>query len=87
MVQPDEPTPARPERTPLVRLVKGQEVNLGCGTLILIAIIVAICSGGGNRQTDLSPVLHRLDTVDRKLEQIEKQLDQLSRKPKPEREP
>ncbi len=40
--------PDRPygDRAPRVRLVKGQEVSLGCGTLILIALIVLFCSGG-----------------------------------------
>ena len=31
-----------------VRLVEGQEVSLGCGTLILIALIVMIFAGRGN---------------------------------------
>ena len=35
-----------------VRLAKGQEVSLGCGTLILIAIIVLLCSGWRNRDVD-----------------------------------
>jgi Sec-independent protein translocase protein TatA len=30
-----------------VRLAKGQEVSLGCGSLILIALIVLIFSGSG----------------------------------------
>jgi hypothetical protein len=30
-----------------VRLAKGQEVSLGCGTLILIALIVLIFGRGG----------------------------------------
>ena len=35
-----------PEEPPAVRLVQGQAVSLGCGTLILIAIIVSMFSGG-----------------------------------------
>jgi hypothetical protein len=43
-------TDARPpsrEPPPRVRLAKGQEVSLGCGTLILIALIVLIFGRGG----------------------------------------
>lgn len=32
-------------KPPKVRLVRGQEVSLGCGTLILIALIVIIFGG------------------------------------------
>jgi hypothetical protein len=35
------------DRPPGVRLAKGQEVSLGCGTLILIALIVLIFSQTG----------------------------------------
>jgi hypothetical protein len=47
-------------------------VNLGCGSLILIAIIVAICSGGGG----LSNHLDRLDTD---VQKLEKKIDQLGK--------
>jgi Sec-independent protein translocase protein TatA len=46
-LQSDRPYDDRPPR---VRLVKGQEVSLGCGTLILIALIVLICSGGSTTE-------------------------------------
>ena len=36
-----------PEKPPRVSLAKGQEVSLGCGTLILIALIVLIFGGRG----------------------------------------
>jgi uncharacterized protein YlxW (UPF0749 family) len=39
----DPPT----EKSPQVPLVKGQAVSLGCGTLILIALIVLIFGGRG----------------------------------------
>jgi hypothetical protein len=35
------------DNPPPVRLVKGQEVSLGCGTLILIALIVSFVGRGG----------------------------------------
>jgi outer membrane murein-binding lipoprotein Lpp len=63
----------------MVRLVKGQEVNLGCGALIVIAIIVAVCSGAG--KTDLGPVMTKLDQLDQKVQRLEKKLDEISKKP------
>jgi hypothetical protein len=45
------PQPARPDRPPAVRLVRGQEVSLGCGTLVLIALIVMFFGGHGSVPT------------------------------------
>jgi outer membrane murein-binding lipoprotein Lpp len=54
-------------------------VNLGCGSLILIAIIVAICSGGGG----LSARIERLDAdiqkLENKIEELGKAVDKLSK--------
>ncbi len=47
------PQPARPERPPAVRLVRGQEVSLGCGTLVLIALIVMFFGGHGSAPTSV----------------------------------
>ena len=43
------PEPSQPaaDKPPRVRLAEGQEVSLGCGTLILIALIVLIFGRGG----------------------------------------
>jgi Sec-independent protein translocase protein TatA len=43
------PDPSRlpADNPPSERLVKGQEVSLGCGTLILIALIVLFFGRGG----------------------------------------
>jgi hypothetical protein len=54
------------------------QVTLGCGTLVLIALIVMFFSG--KPLTDLSPVLNRLNEVDRKLDRLQDKLDELSRK-------
>jgi|LakMenE18May11ns_1017448.scaffolds.fasta_scaffold8949337_2 hypothetical protein len=45
----DETKPSGPtgERTPRMPRVQQQEVSLGCGTLILIALIVLIFGRGG----------------------------------------
>jgi hypothetical protein len=58
-------------------LAKGQEVNLGCGALIIIAIIVAMCSGAG--KTDLGPVMNKLDQMDLRIQGLEKKLDEMNK--------
>jgi Sec-independent protein translocase protein TatA len=49
-------------------------VQLGCGTLIIIAIIVALFSG----RNDLEKVQRELEDVNRKLDRLEQKLDALS---------
>jgi hypothetical protein len=46
------------DKPPKVRLAKGQEVSLGCGTLVLIALIVLFFSGRGT--SDLEREVRRL---------------------------
>jgi outer membrane murein-binding lipoprotein Lpp len=70
---------SEPTRPPLVRLAKGQEVNLGCGAVIIIAIIVAVCSGAG--KTDLEPVMRKLDQLDQRIQALEKKVDEINKKP------
>jgi hypothetical protein len=41
-----ESTQSAADRPPTVRLAEGQEVSLGCGTLILIGLIVLIFGRG-----------------------------------------
>jgi hypothetical protein len=45
-------------------------VNLGCGSLALIAIIVAFCSGGVG-------VSSKLERLDMNVEKLEKKIDEL----------
>jgi hypothetical protein len=52
------------------------KVQLGCGTLIIIAIIVMLFSGG----SDSKKLRGQLDDVNRKLDRLEKKLDELSQK-------
>jgi hypothetical protein len=59
----DDMSPAEP-RT--VRLAKGQEVSLGCGTLILIALIVMFFSG---RSSNVGNELRRVESELRSLRQ------------------
>jgi hypothetical protein len=70
---------------PKVRLVKGQEVSLGCGTLILIALIVLIFGNAqrGNR-VDVGPVLDKLRAIEGRLEAIERRLPEPKAAPKDE---
>jgi hypothetical protein len=52
------------------------KVQLGCGTLIIIAIIVALFSGGrGNRD-----LRRQLEEVNQKLDRLEQKLDDVSRR-------
>ena len=80
MSQPSQSDSSQPSKLPLVRLAKGQEVNLGCGALIIIAIIVAVCSGAG--KTDLGPVMNKLNQMDQRILGLEKKLDEMDKKPK-----
>ena len=46
--------------------MEGQRVSLGCGTLILIALIVLIFSDTGT-PPDMAPILQRLDKIEDRL--------------------
>ena len=52
------------------------KVQLGCGTLIVIAIIVMLFSGGN----DSRKLRGQLDDVERKVDRLEKKIDELSQK-------
>jgi hypothetical protein len=56
-------------------------VNLGCGSLILIAIIVAVCSGGGRLSTKLGSLDADIQKLDQKIDELGKAVDKLSNKP------
>lgn len=56
-------------------LVKGQEVSLGCGSLILIAIIVMIFSSRNEKAT-LEPVLKKLDAIEKRLDAMDRRMGQ-----------
>ena len=47
---------------PKVRLVQGQEVSLGCGTLILIALIVMIFGRGKTSTIEIEKKVESLRT-------------------------
>lgn len=47
-----EPSQRVEDKPPRVRLAEGQEVSLGCGTLILIALIVLIFGRGGTEDLE-----------------------------------
>jgi hypothetical protein len=51
---------------PRVRLAKGQEVSLGCGTLILITIIILMFSRGGIGELENEVRRHRSEIGDLK---------------------
>ena len=52
------------------------KVQLGCGTLIVIAIIVMLFSGGN----DSRKLRRQLDDVEKKIDRLEKKIDDLSQK-------
>jgi hypothetical protein len=49
-------------------------VQLGCGTLIIIAIIVMVFSGAN----DMKGLQRELEDMNRKVDRLEKKLDELS---------
>jgi uncharacterized protein YoxC len=50
------------------------KVQLGCGTLIVIALIVMIFSGG----KDVDKLRRQLDDMSKQLDRVEKEVDALS---------
>jgi hypothetical protein len=78
----DQSSQSEPAKSRIVQMAKGQEVSLTLGTLILIAIIVACCSGG--IRTDLGPTQRKLDAMERKLQEIDKKLDEIEKRSKKE---
>lgn len=54
------------------------KIQIGCGTLILIALIVLIFSGVGSESSDLSSLRNDIWSVSRKLDRIEQKLEELS---------
>lgn len=79
----DAKSDEKPQR---VRLAEGQEVNLGCGTLILIALIVLIFGRGGNSDLErevkqLSGEIRELKvTMERQTRVIQSLQDKLEKK-------
>jgi outer membrane murein-binding lipoprotein Lpp len=76
--------PANPAKVPWWKSdLAPHGVNLGCGSLILIALIVAVCSGGGG----LANKMERLDTdvqkLEKKIDKLEKAVDEANQKKKP----
>lgn len=52
------------------------KVQLGCGTLIIIAIIVAMFSGG----QESKELKESVDALNTKVERLEQKIDELSKK-------
>jgi hypothetical protein len=69
-----EPGPPVSPRSPRVRLVQGQEVSLGCGTLVLIALIVMFCGGFATQD-----VRHELSGLRNSVNDLKKQVDDQTR--------
>jgi uncharacterized protein YoxC len=57
------------------QITSDNKVQLGCGTLIIIALIVMIFSGG----KDVDKLQRQLDDMSRQLDRMEKKVDALSK--------
>ena len=58
------------------QLTSDNKVQLGCGTLIIIALIVMFFSGG----RDVDKVQRQLDAMSKQLDRLEKKVDDLSQR-------
>jgi len=72
---PESSQPAA-DKPPTVRLAQGQEVSLGCGTLIVIGLIVLIFGRGGTGDLEREVQGLRSEVVELK-RTIEAQTDQI----------
>jgi len=61
--------------------VRGQEASLGCGTLILIALIVMIFSRGGDTKAEHKEVMDKLSAIEQRIERIERRVEADAAKP------
>ena len=57
------------------QLTSDNKVQLGCGTLIIIALIVMFFSGGRN----VDKVRRQLDDMSKQIDRLEKKVDALSK--------
>ncbi len=60
-----------------VWLAEGQEVGLGCGTLILIAIIVMIFSGDSGLEREVKELRSEISSLEEAVETQSDKIDQL----------
>lgn len=74
---PPDSYPLEPE-PPRVQLVKGQEVSLGCGTLILIALIVIIFGGRGDGDAERE-IRQLRDSVERLKVSVDQQTGEIAK--------
>ncbi len=56
-------------------------VNLGCGSLILIAIIVAFCSGGFGAAGKIERLDADIQRLERTVDELSRAVDRLAKKP------
>ena len=60
----------------MTEMKSDNKVQLGCGTLIIIAIIVAIFSGG----QESKELKESVDALNTKVERLEQKIDELSKR-------
>jgi hypothetical protein len=56
-------------------------VSLGCGSLALIAIIVALCSGGTGFSGKLESLNANIERLEKKIDDVSQAVDRLTKKP------
>ena len=65
----------QPPRVQITSRASDYKVELGCGTLVIIAIIVMLFSGGKDRK-----LRNKVDELNRKIDRLEQKIDALSAK-------
>lgn len=71
------------EQVPRVRLAQGQEVSLGCGTLIIIALIVIFFAGDDNKdlERELRTLRNEVVELRTSIESLEEAIERDQRRP------
>ena len=64
-----------PGEVPWYRYEPGGGVSLGCGTLILIALIVMIFSGGGDDSGAIRALQSEIQSLEQKIDDLDGKLD------------
>ncbi|MGJ8726144.1 MAG: hypothetical protein ACSHYB_16430 [Roseibacillus sp.] len=56
------------------------KVGLGCGTLIIIALIVLVFSNAGNEEEEFKELSQKLDSIESSLKSLEKDVSQMKKR-------
>jgi outer membrane murein-binding lipoprotein Lpp len=74
----------RPPQSPIVPWWKldlaPHSVNLGCGSLMLVAIIVAFCSGGFGMSGKIDHLGAEIKELEKKIDKVDQNIGQMEKK-------